>query len=240
MKHSTQDDHYLRKEGDSFFNRNFKDKSLPELRNNKKALLERIQKAKIEFSTVLEYGCCYADLLALLQAKHGKKVVGVEASRKAVAFCRSRYGKAFPIFHGTIADNGVNRSAKYNGYFDLVIVDDVFGWVSRETLLQSAANIDAAIKENGHLLIRDFYPDRRIKNRNHHVKGAEVFNFKVPGSHASLFLATGMYETVFQQTYYDDIGMSTGYQCDNAFNYRWTDVILRKSAAGYFIESKKI
>ena len=240
MKVSEQDNYYLQVEGDSFFERNFKNKDLPELRIGKQVILENIQKSKIEFNNVLEYGCCYADLLALFKTKYNKNVIGVEASAQAIEFCKTKYNNSFPVIHGTISDNDVNRNPEYNGYFDLVIIDDVFGWVSRVTLFQSLANIDSMVKDGGYIYIRDFYPDRRIKNRNHHVKDAEVFNFKVPGSHASLFLASGMYETVFQQTYYDDIGISTAYKCDNSFNYRWSDVILQKSFSAYFNESKKV
>jgi len=239
MKVSGQDNYYLHKEGDSFFERNFKNKDVPELRIGKQVILENIQKSKIEFNNVLEYGCCYADLLAFFKTKYNKNVVGVEASSQAIKFCKTQYNNSFPVIHGTIADNDVNRNPEYNGYFDLVIIDDVFGWVSRATLFESLANIDAMVKDGGYVFIRDFYPDRRIKNKNHHVTDAEVFNFKVPGSHSALFLASGMYETVFQQTYYDDIGISTTYKCDNSFNYRWTDVILQKSFSSYFNESQK-
>ena len=96
------------------------------------------------------------------------------------------------------------------------------------------------VKDGGYIFIRDFFPDRRIKNRNHHVKNTDIFNFKVPGSHASLFIASGMYETIFQKIYYDDIGISTTYKCDNTFNYRWTDLILQKSLSNYYNESKKV
>ena len=240
MKVSKQDNYYLDFEGDSFFERNFKDKDLPELRIGKQAILENIQNSKIEFNNVLEYGCCYADLLYLLKTKYNKHVIGVEASAKAIEFSKAKYNDSFLLVHGTISDNEINKTAKYNGYFDLVIIDDVFGWVSRDTLFQSLANIDSMVKDGGYIFIRDFCPDRRIKNRNHHVTNTEIFNFKVPGSHASLFIDSGMYEIVFQKTYYDDIGISTSYKCDNTFNYRWTDVILQKSLSNYFNESKKV
>jgi len=240
MKVSEQDNYYLNLEGNSFFERNFENKNLPELRVGKQVILENIQISKIEFNNVLEYGCCYADLLAVLKTKHNKIVMGVEASAKAIEFSRARYNNLFPLVHGTISDNEINKSPKYIGFFDLVIIDDVFGWVSRDTLFQSLANIDSMVKDGGYIFIRDFFPDRRIKNRNHHVKNTDIFNFKVPGSHASLFIASGMYETIFQKIYYDDIGISTTYKCDNTFNYRWTDLILQKSLSNYYNESKKV
>ena len=77
MKVSKQDNYYLDFEGDSFFERNFKDKDLPELRIGKQAILENIQNSKIEFNNVLEYGCCSADLLYLLKTKYNNHVIGV-------------------------------------------------------------------------------------------------------------------------------------------------------------------
>jgi SAM-dependent methyltransferase len=240
MRTSAQDGRYLASEGDAFFRRNFEGKEPPELRPNKAVILEAIQSARIAFRRVLEYGCNYGDLLARLRdLALADECRGIEASSAAVAFGRERYGDRIVLDQGTIADNPVNSDEGNANRFDLVIVDDVLSWVSRETILQSAANIDSALAEGGFLFIRDFFPDRKVKNINHHVADGSVFNFKVPGSHAAVFLATGMYEIHWQKIWYDDIGMSTDYKCDNPFNYRWTDAILRKSHRDWFSESRK-
>jgi SAM-dependent methyltransferase len=241
MKISDQDEYYRNKEGDDFFRRNFRGKELPELRPAKKVIAENLRASGIKFQSVLEYGCNYGDLLHFLR-KEGlaEECRGVEASEEAVAFGRERYGSEIVLERGTIADNAVNDSEAFANHFDLAIIDDVFGWVSRQTILSSVANIDNMVADGGYVFIRDFWPDKRVKNRNHHVKDGDVFNFKVPGSHAQLFLATGMYEIHWQKVYFDDIGMSTGYKSDNPFNYRWTDIILKKSYQGFFWESKAL
>ncbi len=240
MSTSIQDQYYLENEGNDFFRRNFGGKEAPILRPLKKVIFENLTESGIAFSKVLEYGCCYGDLLFYLKANGlATECVGVDASDEAVAFGAKEFGDGAMLVHGTIADNEINKNADYTRHFDLIIIDDVFGWVSRETLLESIANIDVVLADNGHVFIRDFYPDKRVKNQNHHVESGVVCNYKVPGSHASVFLATGTYEVVFQKIYYDTVGMSTGYNCDNNFNYRWTDVVLRKSINGYFNESKK-
>jgi len=237
---SVQDKYYLENEGNDFFRRNFADKEIPNLRPAKKTILDHIAASGVDFSKVLEYGCCYGDLLSYLKGNGlALQCIGVEASKEAVSFGSKSYGDGVQLVHGTIGSNQINNDPDYAQYFDLVIVDDVFGWVSRETILHSIANIDQVLADNGCVFIRDFYPDKRVKNQNHHVKSGVVYNYKVPGSHAEIFMASGMYEVVYQKTYYDNIGISTAYQCDNAFNYRWTDVVLRKSINGYFNESKK-
>lgn len=241
MKTSKQDNYYLEREGDDFFRRNYAGKKAPELRAAKQVILDHIKGSGVAFSKVLEYGCCYGDILAYFKRNgDAEECVGVEASQEAIDYGASLYDCDVRFVHGVIADNDVNRDPANAQHFDLVIVDDVFGWVSRETVMQSVANIDAMIADGGSLFIRDFYPDKRVRNRNHHVENDDVFNFKLPGSHASLFLASGMYEVVSQRVFYDDIGMSTAYVCDNQFNYRWVDVVLRKSVIDYFDESKKL
>ena len=63
MKNSKQDDYYLNTEGNSFFQRNFKDKEVPELRLTKQIIYDEIKQSKIQFNKVLEYGGNYGDLL---------------------------------------------------------------------------------------------------------------------------------------------------------------------------------
>ena len=235
MQTSEQDRYYLRKEGDDFFRRNFGGKEPPRLRPAKVGIFEQIDALGIAGKAVLEYGCCYGDLLAVLaEQMPGRLCAGVEASHEALEFGRSRYGARVQFHHGTIADNPLNRAEDSRGRFDLVVVDDVFGWVSRETLFQSIASIDQVLAEGGHLFIRDFYPIEKLKNRNHHVADAEVFNYKIPGSHARLFEWSGMYEIVSQRVYVDQTEMSAGYQSARAFGSRWADTVLRKSAHGYY------
>ncbi len=235
MPTSEQDSYYLTREGDDFFRRNFGGKEPPRLRPAKVGIYEQIDALGIAGGAVLEYGCCYGDLLAVLaEQSPGRVCVGVEASLEAVTFGQARYGPRVQFHHGTIADNPLNRAAASARRFDLVVVDDVFGWVSRETLLQSIACIDQVLAEGGHLFIRDFSPIEKLKNRNHHVADVELFNYKIPGSHARLFETSGMYEIISQRIYVDRTEMSAGYQSAQQFGTRWADTVLRKSAGGYY------
>lgn len=241
MKKSKQDDYYFEIEGNNFFQRNFKDKIIPELRPNKKIIFDEIKQSKIKFNNVLEYGGNYADLLYYLkQNENIHDAICVEASNDAIKFGKQNYGNSINFIHGTISNNKINDDPSFQNYFDLIIVDDVFGWVSRETLFQSITNIDNALTDNGYLFIRDFLPDKRIKNQNHHVKEGIVYNYKVPNSHASIFLASGMYEIEWQKVFFDDTPMSTNYKTNERFIYRWTDIILKKSNSNYFHGVKQI
>jgi len=234
-----QDDYYLNKEGDDFFNRNFEGKEVPELRPNKVTILDFINKSNISFKDVIEFGCNYGDLLNYLSVNNDCACVGIEASNKAIQYGKDLYGENISLYHGVIADNIISNDSVNDGRFDLAIIDDVFGWVSRSSILASISNVDKAVKDGGFIFIRDFKPHKFTKNRNHHIKDSDVYNFKVLGSHLQIFLSTGMYEIVREEIYYDEL-MSGDYVCDNPFNYRWSDVVLQKKYTAYFDEVVKI
>ena len=243
MKESKQDEYYLKKEGNSYFQRNISKTDTPEIRDSKKIIFDEIKESGISFNKVLEYGCNYGDLLYYMKNKNGvQECIGVEASDEAIAFGEKLYSDSISFVNGTIANNKINDNPKFQNYFDLIIIDDVFGWVSRETLFQSMSNIDNTLKDGGFIFLRDFYSDKRTKNKNHHVSDESVFNYKLPESHASMLLASGIYEIEWQKIFYDKIGkvVNKPYKSDNPFNYRWADIILKKSYNEYFTESKKI
>ena len=241
MKKSKQDEYYLNSEGDDFFKRNFANKEIPDLRLNKKVIYDEIKESGISYKRVLEFGGNYGDLLYnMKQNNDATECFNVEASKDAIEFGKKNFQDNVNFVHGTIANNDITNNEKFENYFDLIIIDDVLDWVSRETIFQSVTNIDNLLKDGGFVFIRDFYPDKNTKNQNHHVKDEFVYNFKVENSHAGIFLASGIYQVEWQKIFFDKIGFSTSYKSDNLFNYRWTDVILRKSYSGFFSESKQL
>ena len=241
MKKSKQDEYYLNSEGNDFFKRNFANKEIPDLRLNKKVIYDEIKESGISYKRVLEFGGNYGDLLYnMRQNNDATECFNVEASKDAIEFGKKTFQDSVNFVHGTIANNDITNNEKFENYFDLIIIDDVLDWVSRETIFQSVTNIDNLLKDGGFVFIRDFYPDKNTKNQNHHVKDGFVYNFKVKNSHAGIFLASGIYQVEWQKIFFDKIGFSTSYKSDNLFNYRWTDVILRKSYSGFFSESKQL
>ena len=241
MKKSKQDEYYLNSEGDDFFKRNFANREIPDLRLNKKVIYDEIKESGISYKRVLEFGGNYGDLLYnMKQNNDAAECFNVEASKDAIEFGEKNFQDSVNFVHGTIANNDITNNEKFENYFDLIIIDDVLDWVSRETIFQSVTNIDNLLKDGGFVFIRDFYPDKNTKNQNHHVKDGFVYNFKVENSHAGIFLASGIYQVEWQKIFFDKIGFSTSYKSDNLFNYRWIDVILRKSYSGFFSESKQL
>lgn len=232
MRDSEQDRHYVEVEADAFFTRNHPRPDPHRLRPAKRAIAEVIEDCGIKPTRVLEYGCNYGDLLQHY-ASRGAEAHGVEPSRKAVEFGLDAYGEAVRLYHGTLAENPVNANPELRGSFDLVVIDDVFCWVSRETLFQSIANVDDALAEGGYLFIREFFPLANSKNRNHHVEGADVYCFKPAAPHYRIFTASGIYATVWEKVWMDRQDSWVSENRD-PFESRWVDSLLRKSFHDYY------
>ncbi len=135
---------------------------------------------------------------------------------------------------GTMARNPINGDGAHTGWFDLIVVDDVFCWVSRETLYQSIANVDDLLCDGGHLFIREFYPLQSTRNRNHHVTDGEVYCYKTGDLHTRIFTASGMYRVVSQRVWMDGEDAWANGVDEKGFESRWSDAILRKSLADYY------
>lgn len=112
---------------------------------------------------------------------------------------------------------------------DLVIVNDVFCWISRESILRSVANIDEHIRDSGYLIIRDFLPSSFIRNQNRHVNDQEVFCHKIIGSHAEIFKQIGNYQVLASRVFSDvQLSLTETHEYGVSEN-RWIDILLHKT-----------
>lgn len=236
MKTSIQDRRYLEVEADDFFVRNFSNADPTTLRPPKRRIVAQLDACGITPKKILEYGCNYGDLLAHYGEREGALAYGVEPSAQAVAFGKRAYGERVTLYQGTMADNPLALDPRFHDFFDLVIVDDVFCWVSRETLFQSIANLDEMLAPGGHLFVREFAPLANRRNRNHHIDQGDVFCFKPRGPHSTIFTASGCYEIVWQEISMDRCDAWLTRAGADAFEARWADTLLRKSYVDYFTE----
>jgi SAM-dependent methyltransferase len=229
-----QDSVYLDREADAFFDRNSEAADPTVLRPMKRRIADALEECGVRPRRVLEYGCHYGDLLFHLAASDAE-CWGVEPSEKAVALGREAYGDAVNLAVGTMAENPVNADPRFRGYFDLVVVDDVLCWVSRETLLRSMANLDEVLADGGRVFLREFLPDRNRRNRNHHVEDAEVWCYKPAGPHRGILLSGGTYAVEWEEVWIDRedaYAKRTG----RPLEARWVDTLMRKSLADWFEE----
>ena len=78
------------------------------------------------------------------------------------------------------------------GEFDVVLVVGLLLWVDRSLLLRAIANVDACVREGGHLGIYDFLPPMPLKVPMHHAPG--IYTYKQ--DYAAVFRSTCLYESV--------------------------------------------
>tara|TARA_R110002126_G_scaffold25583_14_gene87561 strand:+ start:2209 stop:2916 length:708 start_codon:yes stop_codon:yes gene_type:complete len=234
MQTSHQDEHYLSAEADAFHERNHASNDPHTLRPYKRRILDRLDKVAIKPKRMIEFGCAYGDLLNHYAVDHGTEVFGVEPSAKAVDVGMNAYDGRVNLMQGTMADNPICADPANEGTFDLIVVDDVFCWVSRETLFQSVANLDALLADGGSLYIQEFLPLHQTRNANHHVTEGGVYCYKPRGPHMSMFTASGMYEVVYQEISLDTADAWVEDRGKPPFESRWSNVVLRKSLGDYF------
>lgn len=137
--------------------------------------------------SVIEIGAANGYRLASLVTRHGCRTVGVELSPKAIGDGRLRF-PAVEFHQGDARDLPVDEQ------FDLVIVNFVFHWIDRASLLRAAAETDRVVADRGYLIIGDFYPRNLLRVRYHHLPQRQVFTYKQ--DYAALFTASGLYRPI--------------------------------------------
>jgi len=219
-----QDDVYKTIEADQFFDRNQYD--YDQLPIKKRSLIdshrEILMNEKID--AIFEAGCHIGDLLNYAKETFDASAAfGVEPSRKAVELGKHKF-PGLTLLNGVIADQVVTTLPQV----DLVIVNDVFCWISRETIFNSIANLDQVLSLGGRLLIRDFLPDKFTENRNKHVLDHEVFCYKVPGSHGKIFIDSGKYKLASSRVFMgSELSLSKQTYAD-CLEDRWVEMVLTK------------
>jgi SAM-dependent methyltransferase len=173
---------------------------------------------------VLEIGAANGFRLAAIHQCTGAEAVAVEPSAQAVL-----NGKAsFPFItfiRGTASAVPLRES------FDLVIVNFVFHWIDRQSLLRAVAEVDRLVRDGGYLLIGDFYPANQLQVRYHHLESEEVYTYKQ--NYAATFLASGLYHPVSFLTAHHATKVLQARVAENERIGTW---LLRKELHGHYIE----
>ena len=226
MKTSKQDKYYLDFEADAFLERNRYDfTQLPEKKKKLVEFFEEQLKSR-KISNVLEIGCHIGDLLNYtVESLEANAGFGIEPSGTAVDVGNRQFGTKCHLVKGVAGDNKIFSSIPL---CDLVIINDVFCWISRETIFQSVSNIDDRITDGGYLLIRDFLPDKRIRNHNRHCGDNPIYCHKIPGSHASIFIQSGNYQVLQSRVFVDGCKELSATDEYDLMENRWVDILLEK------------
>jgi SAM-dependent methyltransferase len=174
---------------------------------------------------VLEIGAANGFRLAAIHERTGAEAVVVEPSAQAVL-----NGKASFPFITFI--RGTASSVPLRDPFDLVIVNFVFHWIDRRSLLRSVAEMDRLVRDGGYLLIGDFLPANQLQVPYHHLEGEKVYTYKQ--NYAELFLASGLYHSVSFLTAHHATKELHARVPEHERIGTW---LLRKELSGHYIES---
>ena len=182
---SSQDQVFATFEGDKWFERN-KD-ALERFDPEVDFPLKLMELYRLRPRSVLEVGAANGFRLAAISERFGARVVAVEPALEAILDGETR----FPCVEFV---RGGASAIPLQELFELIIVNFVFHWIDRTSLLRSVAEIDRLLVDGGFLIIGDFYPSNLTKVRYHHLPDQEVYTYKQ--NYAATFLASGLYHPV--------------------------------------------
>lgn len=185
----SQDEMFYKKEGDRWFERN---KGFFHMSPALDRPLFLMEQYALKPKRVLEIGCSNGWRLSEIAKKYRARCVGVDPSKKAIKDGKKQYPKITFI-------RGMASALPLKTTFDLVIVNYVLHWVSREKLLRAVAEIDRVVADGGYLIVGDFMPDFPTKNPYHHGAAKNVYTFKL--DYAEIFTRTAVYQRIAQVTY---------------------------------------
>ena len=224
-----QDNFYLEKESNAFFDRWYKSTKgeiSNELRKEKKEILDMLKSStNLENTRVLEIGCFIGDLLSYLNKIEKCEVHGVESSSKACNYAKEKFG--IEIENTTFLHSKWFKLDQTNFQkFDLIICEDVLSWVSRDVILSTLGVLDWMLKPGGSIYIRDFSPTFPFAYENHHWPGQQIYNYKQSGGHRQFFLQTGKYLEV--RSFVRTDSQYQQVKTDRPDSMTWSDTVLTK------------
>ena len=222
----TQDNVFLEKEGDAWFNRN-KSKLGNKIEHDWIFFLAKsLEKKKIK--RIVEIGCSNGWRLHFLAKEfRDVEVVGVDASEQAIMDGKKRYPE-LSLHHGLLSE-----ASNTLGTFELVIVNFVFHWIDRTTLVKSLHELDKLTADGGRLILGDFLPQMQQKRRYHHLPKEYIYTFKQ--DYAKIFESLGTYRELCRITYDHDDSKCSIKACD--FSSRAVCSVLQKSYNDFYPEA---
>ena len=203
---------FLNSEGNAFFERNHKEIQETEF-GLKDSIIRAIAKCsngkQYQKKKLLEIGCGEGKRLHWISENLNLQCFGIEPSGKAVALANSSDVK---VIKGT-----ADLLDFETGKFDFVVFGFCLYLCDRSDLFQIAKEADRVLKDNGYLIVVDFYSTTHTKNKYHHVPG--IFSHKM--DYRKLFDWHPNYNC-----FYHEIGEhATGGFTDNKNNWVATSII---------------
>jgi len=223
----SQDDIFMSDEGNQWFKRN-RDAIVDQNQFDWPIKIIESLKGKAKIGRILELGCANGWRLARIKDmfQGNVELYGTDASKEAITDGISRYSDLR-------LKQGLLSQIPFDLMFDLVIVNFVFHWVDRKSLVKSIAEIDRVICDQGLLIVGDFLPDFPHKRPYHHLPGQNVFTYKQ--DYANIFKAFGTYSEIFRVTFNHD--RPNQYLGGNPSDERVCCCLLQKNHDGYYLKT---
>jgi len=212
------------KEGDRWFERN-----IDHLKKCDDIIIYLMDLYNLSPYKVFELGSSNGYRLAKIKEKFGSYIVGLEPSYKACLDGKKRF--SLDIIRGVGAEIPIKDEV-----FDLIIINSVFHWIDRKNLLKVVSELDRILKNNGFLIIGDFYPDSLfLKVKYHHLPGRELFTYKQ--DYSKIFVSSGVYNKIATLTYdISDRRLKTSIDR----NWKFSVTLMQKNLNNYMkVELKK-
>lgn len=183
-----QDEIFLQSEGDRWLARNKAAISNPEYSVHDH-VIQMMTMMNLAPRYVLEIGASNGWRLNEIARRFGSRVTAVEPSSDAIKDGEAQF-PSVQFLRGAASELPLDAQAR----FDLVIMNYVFHWIDRSTLLRSVAEIDRVLPDGGFVLIGDFYPSLPQRVRYHHLPDQDVWTYKQ--NYGDIFTATNLYEVI--------------------------------------------
>ena len=203
---NNQKDSFLNYEANAWFDRNFE--VITNYNPNEDRVIDLFKKYNFDKQSILEIGSSAGYRLnALKDLIPNSNVFGIEPSQKAIEFGKKNY-KEVNLTHGT-ADN---MSMYEDSSFDVVIVGFVFYVIDRGILFKVVSEIDRVLKNNGVIIIIDFFSEASLKNSYHHIDEFQAYSYKQ--NYDDIFIASKLYYVLDKSSYSHETK-----QLDSSNNY---------------------
>lgn len=184
-----QDSVFLKNEGNRWFERN--KEGLGRFDPQTDLPLKLIELYRLRPKSVLEVGASNGTRLAAIGDRLQTKLVAVEPSLKAIADGRNKFPKIMFL-------QGIAYDIPIKEKFELVIINFVFHWIDRKSLVRSVSELDERVADKGFLIIGDFLPSYSTRVDYHHLPEEEIYTYKQ--NYSDLFLSSGIYRQVAMLT----------------------------------------
>lgn len=175
---STQKEIFLSDEADAWFQRNKNAVSSKDLNGTSRIITDTLNLLEIKPVDILEIGCSNGYNLNFLHKEFGAKCCGIDPSAEAVNTGREEFSD-LDIKVGT-AENLEYATDS----FDLIIFGFCLYLCDRGDLFRIACEADRCLRDNGYLVLIDFYPNSPFKNK--YVHCSDVYSYKM--RYAGMFL----------------------------------------------------